>query len=126
MLIVLFAGYLTRGSSSRSERLLPWPTGSRMVTSACGFQSAASPKLASAAKLNTMAESLEQSRGELAASRTRIVAAGDQARRRIERTCTTASNSGWFRWCWTFALLRPSCRQSRPSCGRSLLRSPTA
>jgi signal transduction histidine kinase len=32
-----------------------------------------------------MASSLEQSREELAASRTRIVAAGDQARRRIER-----------------------------------------
>jgi signal transduction histidine kinase len=34
---------------------------------------------------NTMASSLEQSREELGASRTRIVAAGDQARRRIER-----------------------------------------
>ena len=34
---------------------------------------------------NTMAGSLEQSREELAASRARIVAAGDQARRRIER-----------------------------------------
>jgi signal transduction histidine kinase len=34
---------------------------------------------------NTMAESLQQSRTELAASRTRIVAAGDQARRQIER-----------------------------------------
>jgi signal transduction histidine kinase len=34
---------------------------------------------------NTMAGSLEQSREELAASRTRIVAAADQARRRIER-----------------------------------------
>jgi signal transduction histidine kinase len=34
---------------------------------------------------NTMAESLEQSRSELAASRRRIVASGDQARRRIER-----------------------------------------
>jgi len=34
---------------------------------------------------NTMAGSLEQSREELAASRTRIVAAGDLARRRIER-----------------------------------------
>ena len=34
---------------------------------------------------NTMATSLEHSREELAASRTRIVAAGDQARRRIER-----------------------------------------
>ena len=34
---------------------------------------------------NTMAGSLEESRSELAASRTRIVAAGDHARRRIER-----------------------------------------
>jgi signal transduction histidine kinase len=34
---------------------------------------------------NTMASSLEQSRSELAASRSRIVAAGDQARRQIER-----------------------------------------
>jgi signal transduction histidine kinase len=34
---------------------------------------------------NTMASSLEQSRRELAASLRRIVAAGDQARRRIER-----------------------------------------
>jgi signal transduction histidine kinase len=34
---------------------------------------------------NSMASSLEQSRSELAASRTRIVAAGDQARRQIER-----------------------------------------
>ena len=34
---------------------------------------------------NTMATSLEHSREELAASRTRIVAAGDQARRQIER-----------------------------------------
>ena len=36
-------------------------------------------------RFNTMAGSLEQSREELAASRARIVAAGDQARRRIER-----------------------------------------
>jgi signal transduction histidine kinase len=34
---------------------------------------------------NTMAGSLQQSRDELAASRARVVAAGDQARRRIER-----------------------------------------
>jgi signal transduction histidine kinase len=34
---------------------------------------------------NSMASSLEHGREELAASRTRIVAAGDQARRRIER-----------------------------------------
>jgi signal transduction histidine kinase len=37
------------------------------------------------ASFNTMAGSLELSREELAASRTRVVAAADQARRRIER-----------------------------------------
>jgi hypothetical protein len=39
---------------------------------------------------NTMASSLEQSHEELAASRVRIVAAGDQARRGSNVTCTTA------------------------------------
>ena len=35
---------------------------------------------------------------ELTTSRARIIAAGDQARRRIDRTCTTAPSSGWSRW----------------------------
>jgi CHASE3 domain sensor protein len=86
LLIVLFAGYLTRvivkpvrEAAAMADRL------------AHGDLSVRIPERGIAEigvlqrSFNTMAESLEQSRGELAASRTRIVAAGDQARRRIER-----------------------------------------
>jgi signal transduction histidine kinase len=86
LLIVLFAGYLTRvivkpvrEAAAMADRL------------AHGDLSVRIPERGIAEigvlqrSFNTMAESLERSRGELAASRTRIVAAGDQARRRIER-----------------------------------------
>jgi signal transduction histidine kinase len=86
LLIVLFAGYLTRAivkpvreAAAMAGRL------------AGGDLSVRIPERGIAEigvlqrSFNTMAESLEQGRRELAASRTRIVAAGDYARRRIER-----------------------------------------
>jgi signal transduction histidine kinase len=86
LLIVLFAGYLTRAivrpvreAAAMAGRL------------AQGDLSVRIPERGIAEigllqrSFNTMAESLQQSRTELAASRTRIVAAGDQARRQIER-----------------------------------------
>ena len=86
LLIVLFAGYLTRaivrpvrGAAAMAGRL------------AHGDLSVRIPERGIAEigvlqrSFNTMAGSLQQSRTELAASRTRLVAASDQARRQIER-----------------------------------------
>lgn len=76
---------------------------------------------------NTMAESLEQSRGELAASRTRIVAAGDQARRRIERDLHDGIQQRLVSLVLDLrtaeAVVPPELAELRR---RSLLRSPTA
>jgi signal transduction histidine kinase len=86
LLIVLFASYLTgsivkpvQEAAAMADRL------------AHGDLSVRIPERGVAEigvlqrSFNTMAESLGQSRSELSASRMRIVAAGDQARRRIER-----------------------------------------
>jgi signal transduction histidine kinase len=86
LLTVLFAGYLTR-AIVRPVRQVAAMAG-RL---AGGDLAVRIPERGIAEigvlerSFNTMASSLEQSRSELAASRTRIVAAGDQARRRIER-----------------------------------------
>ena len=86
LLIVLFAGYLTR-AIVKPVRAVAAMAG-RL---AGGDLSVRVPERGVAEigvlerSFNTMAESLQQSRRELAASRTRIVAAGDLARRRIER-----------------------------------------
>ena len=86
LLIVLFASYLTRSIVKPVQEAADMA--GRL---AHGDLSVRIPERGIAEigvlqrSFNTMAESLEQSRGELAASRTRIVAAGDQARRRIER-----------------------------------------
>jgi signal transduction histidine kinase len=86
LLIVLFAGYLTR-AIVKPIRAVAAMAG-RL---AGGDLSVRLPERGVAEigvlerSFNTMAESLQQSRRELAASRTRIVAAGDLARRRIER-----------------------------------------
>jgi signal transduction histidine kinase len=86
LLIVLFAGYLTRAivrpvreAAAMAGRL------------AHGDLSVRIPERGIAEigvlqrSFNTMAGSLQQSRTDLAASRTRLVAASDQARRQIER-----------------------------------------
>jgi signal transduction histidine kinase len=86
LLIVLFAGYLTRAivrpvreAAAMAGRL------------AHGDLSVRIPERGIAEigvlqrSFNTMAGSLQQSRMDLAASRTRLVAASDQARRQIER-----------------------------------------
>ena len=86
LLIVLFAGYLTRAivrpvrdAAAMAGRL------------AHGDLTVRIPERGIAEigvlqhSFNTMAGSLQQSRTELAASRTRLVAASDQARRQIER-----------------------------------------
>jgi len=86
LLIVLFAGYLTR-AIVRPVRQAAAMAG-RLAQ---GDLSVRIPERGIAEigvlqhSFNSMAESLQHSRTELAASRTRIVAAGDQARRRIER-----------------------------------------
>jgi signal transduction histidine kinase len=86
LLIVVFASYLTRAivqpvrrAAAMAGRLAGGDLGVRMPERGVGEIGVLERSF------NTMAGSLEQSRGELAASRARIVAAGDQARRRIER-----------------------------------------
>jgi signal transduction histidine kinase len=86
LLIVLFAGYLTRAivqpvrrAAAMAGRLAGGDLGTRMPETGVGEIRMLE------ASFNTMAGSLELSREELAASRTRVVAAADQARRRIER-----------------------------------------
>ena len=86
LLIVLFAGYLTRAivqpvrrAAAMASRLAGGDLGARMPERGVGEIGMLE------ASFNTMAGSLELSREELAASRTRVVAAADQARRRIER-----------------------------------------
>jgi signal transduction histidine kinase len=86
LLIALFAGYLTRAmvqpvrrAAAMADRLAGGDLGVRMPERGVGEIGVLERSF------NTMAGSLERSRDELAASRARIVAAGDQARRRIER-----------------------------------------
>jgi signal transduction histidine kinase len=86
LLIVLFAGYLTRAivrpihrAAEMADRLAGGDLGVRMGERGVGEIGVLERSF------DTMAGSLEQSRQELEASRARIVAAGDQARRRIER-----------------------------------------
>ena len=86
LLIVLFAGYLTRAivqpvrrAAAMASRLAGGDLGARMPERGVGEIGVLE------ASFNTMAGSLELSREELVASRTRVVAAADQARRRIER-----------------------------------------
>lgn len=86
LLIVLFAGYLTRAivqpvreAAAMADRLARGDLGVRIPERGIAEIGVLQRSF------NTMAESLQQSRAELAASRTRIVAAGDQARRQIER-----------------------------------------
>jgi signal transduction histidine kinase len=86
VLIAVFAGYLTRAivqpvrrAAAMANRLATGNLGVRVGEGGVGEIGVLERSF------NTMAGSLEQSREELAASRTRIVAAADQARRRIER-----------------------------------------
>ena len=86
VLIAVFAGYLTRAivqpvrrAAAMADRLAGGDLGVRTAERGVGEIGVLERSF------NTMASSLEQSREELAASRARIVAAGDQARRRIER-----------------------------------------
>jgi signal transduction histidine kinase len=86
LLVVVFAGYLTRAIvrpvrrvAAMAGRLADGDLGTRMPVDGIGELGALERSF------NTMAGSLEESRAELTASRARIVTAGDQARRRIER-----------------------------------------
>jgi signal transduction histidine kinase len=86
LLIAVFAGYLDRAiaqpvrrTATMADRLAAGDLGARTAEQGVGEIGVLERSF------NTMAGSLEQSREELAASRARIVAAGDQARRRIER-----------------------------------------
>jgi signal transduction histidine kinase len=86
LLILLFAGYLTRAivqpvrrTAAMAGRLAGGDLSARTSERGVGEIGVLERSF------NTMARSLEQNREELAASRARIVAAGDQARRRIER-----------------------------------------
>ena len=86
LLIIVFAGYLARAivqpvsrAAAMAGRLAGGDLGARMPEDGVGEIGVLERSF------NSMASSLEQSRDELAASRARIVAAGDQARRRIER-----------------------------------------
>ena len=86
LLIGLFAWYLTRSIvdpvrriAAMADRVAGGDLGTRVSERGVGEIGVLERSF------NTMASSLERNRDELAASRTRIVAAGDQARRRIER-----------------------------------------
>jgi signal transduction histidine kinase len=86
LLIIVFAGYLTgaivqpvRRAAAMAGRLAEGDLGTRMPEHGVAEIGVLERSF------NSMAGSLEESREELAASRARIVAAGDQARRRIER-----------------------------------------
>lgn len=86
VLIVVFAGYLSRAivrpvrsAAAMAGRLADGELGARLPESGTGEIGLLERSF------NTMAGSLQESRLELAASRTRIVAAADQERRRIER-----------------------------------------
>jgi signal transduction histidine kinase len=86
LLVVVFAGYLTRAIvrpvrqvAAMAGRLADGDLGTRMPVHGIGEIGALERSF------NTMAGSLEASRAELTASRARIVTAGDQARRQIER-----------------------------------------
>jgi signal transduction histidine kinase len=86
LLVVLFAGYLTRviarpvrQVAAMAGRLADGDLGTRMPAHGIGEIGLLQRSF------NTMAGSLEESRAELTASRARIVTAGDNARRRIER-----------------------------------------
>jgi signal transduction histidine kinase len=86
LLIVVFAGYLTRAiagpvrrAATMAGRLASGELGARMPERGVGEIRMLERSF------NTMASSLEEGREELTASRARIVAAGDQARRVIER-----------------------------------------
>jgi signal transduction histidine kinase len=86
LLIVVFAGYLTRAIvrpvrqlAAMAGRLAGGDLGTRMPVHGIGEIGVLERSF------NTMACSLEESRAELTASRARLVTAGDQARRRIER-----------------------------------------
>jgi signal transduction histidine kinase len=86
LLILLFAGYLMRAivqpvrrTAAMAGRLAGGDLSARTSERGVGEIGVLERSF------NTMARSLEQNREELAASRARIVAAGDQARRRIER-----------------------------------------
>jgi signal transduction histidine kinase len=86
LLIVGFAAYLTRaivrpilGVAAMAGRLAGGDLAARMPDTGVGEIGALERSF------NSMAGSLQESQAELAASRTRIVAAADQTRRRIER-----------------------------------------
>jgi signal transduction histidine kinase len=86
LLILLVVGYLARAivmpvrrASAMAGRLAGGDLSVRMPETGVGEISALERSF------NTMAHSLETNRAELTASRARVVAAGDDARRRIER-----------------------------------------
>jgi signal transduction histidine kinase len=86
LLVVVFAGYLTRAivrplrrAAGMAGRLAAGDLGARLPQRGIGEIGVLE------SSFNSMASSLEESRAEVAASRARIVAAADQARRRIER-----------------------------------------
>jgi signal transduction histidine kinase len=86
LLVVAFAGYLhrvivapVRQVAAAAGRLAAGDLGTRLPERGIGEIRVLQ------GSFNTMAGSLQRSRDALAASRARIVAAGDQARRRIER-----------------------------------------
>jgi signal transduction histidine kinase len=86
LLIGLFAGYLTRaivrpvrGAAAMAGRLAAGDLGVRLPQGGVGEIGVLERSF------NTMAGSLQASRAELAASRSRIVKAADNTRRRIER-----------------------------------------
>jgi signal transduction histidine kinase len=95
-LIAVFAGYLTRAivkpvrqAAAMAGRLAGGDLSARLA------QRGPDEIGLLERSFNTMAGSLEQTRQELTASRTRIVTAADQARRRIERDLHDGAQQRW-------------------------------
>ena len=127
LLIVLFAGYLTRAivqpvrrAAAMAGRLAGGDLGARMPERGVGEIGVLE------ASFNTMAGSLELSREELAASRARIVAAADQARRRIERDLHDGTQQRLVSLVLDLRAAQAAVPPSCPSSGRSWPGSPTA
>ena len=91
------------------------------------FPSDIADRLADFTELVATAVGNAQSRAELAALRTRIVAAADQTDGGSSGTCTMGPSSAWSRWALSFASRRawclPNCGSSRPRSTRSRMSS---
>jgi len=107
---VLETGLATRAEESSPERATCSVIGAPVIVKASlvgaltasrpgsdAFPAGAEIRLRSFADLAAQSIANERAQAELRASRARIVRAADETRRGLERTCTTARSSAWYR-----------------------------